>query len=442
MTSGDASLRPTNAQRAYRIAAENRQVVREMAGGRVQPFPISGRRAVVILSASRSYSSLLFALLRSTDLYVSLQGEHSHLYKMSGISAPLTVDADDALIHTSDKTCRRFRSELEWELAVDAMDGRFPRDVALRVAYRLYAQWDDLPPPADLVPAIAGVIRSIEFQALDTPEGRFLEIVRSLRYQGIAIDPWYYDIPPSAVTAFFPALPVPHGPPTPSAAVEESPFVVPRTEAGPGQGRPRSDDAPLLLKASVDAHRVALLARLFGPDTTVVHLTRNPGASISGLMDGWLSHKFYSQPLPEGYLNITDYSMTESGRDGWWKFDAPPGWQGVRSSKLADVCAYQWTEAHRSIATSRCLAPLLRVKGEELVVGDRQRLLDAALKESGLPTRRVEASVNPVSMATHPPEPRRWWRRTSQLTEVLASDAVRSTAASLGYGEAHDSAWI
>jgi hypothetical protein len=424
----------------YRLAENRRRKVRAMSDGLVRPADIRQRPVVILLSASRGYSSLLFALLKSTSAFVALPGEHTHIYKLVGISRMLSAQSDDAVRHISSRKVEAFWQNLEWELGEDVRgpDATF---LSLRVAHQLYTQWLDLPDPEDLIPLLEQVIGSMS--GIDTQDDsrKFLRIVSSLRSSGIAIDPWYYDIPSQAVRDYFPDVPIPSGPPELLTPVEEPPFVVPVL----GRSRPtsKSEKRPLLMKASVDAYRVSLLHQLFGERSTFVHLTRNPAASVSGLVDGWLSYKFYSHALPSGYLDIDGYTSTPAGTKGWWKFDAPPGWQAMKASSLLEVCAFQWVEAHRAILDATESVPTLRVMTEKIVAAnDRTSPIRDILAMLSLKASGVRITTNPIVMASIPPALGRWRRRHEAIRRTLNMEAVLATAQSLGYDADWEYTWI
>lgn len=424
----------------YRLAEDRRQKVRTMSEGLVRPADTRRRPAVILLSASRGYSSLLFALLKSTSAFVALPGEHTHIYKLTGISEMLSPQSDDAVRHISFRKIEAFWQSLNWELGDNARrpDATF---LSLRVAHQLYAQWLDLPEPEDLIPLLEQVIGSMSETALQDDSRKFLSIVRSLRSRGIAINPWYYDIPSQRVRDYFPNLPVPSGPPELLTPVEEPPFIVPIL--GRCGSSFRSEERPLLLKASVDAYRVNMLHRLFGERATFVHLTRNPAASVSGLIDGWLSHKFYSYALPSGYLDIDGYTSTPAGAKGWWKFDAPPGWQAMKSSPLLEVCAFQWLEAHRAILDSTQSVNAIQIMTEKVVsANDRTSLIGDIMAMVSLKVSDIRIDTDPIVMASVPPALGRWRRRREMIHPILNTEAILAMAHKLGYNTGSEQTWI
>lgn len=147
-------MTPVGAEQSYRLAARRRQSVRDM-GGSIYPIGMQHRRVIVILSAPRGYSSLLFALLRSTGRFLALRGEHTHVYKLSGLSGPLHSLSDDTHLNITQSSLRSFRDEFEWELAEQLSGSSRSEGVdiaALHIAHRLYAQWAELPEPSELLP--------------------------------------------------------------------------------------------------------------------------------------------------------------------------------------------------------------------------------------------------------------------------------------------------
>lgn len=417
-----------------------RDDVRRMLGATVRPLELCDRPVVAIVASSRSYSSLLFTLLVSTGRFVALPGEHVHLYKLAGVSLPLALDSDDATLNPSSGLCDRYLDLLEWELGLEAATHRLMGDtdaLALVAAYRLFAQWGTLPEPRVLVPLLADAFRKAK--SARAGDQAWLEALLSLRADGVDVDPRYYDVDRKLMARTFPALgALPDGPPG-HVAVEEPPFVRPipdRASVVPDAA------APLLLKASVDAYRLDLLRLLFGNRLTVVHLTRNPAGAISGLLDGWRSHCFHSHRLSPGTLDIRGYSEAPAGRSGWWKFDAPPGWQDMRRADLEEVCAHQWASAHEHILEGLGSFASVTVQGEELVTGGRQRVVDRVLEVCGLRSVQIDDSFDPVVMATAKPRAGRWRDRMGELRPVLKQVRVQELAGRLGYGSAEGvSSW-
>lgn len=409
------------------------------------------RRVVAVAASSRGGSSLLFSLLRSTGAFVSLDGEHTHLYRLYGLAgSPRTAHGDGWIPQDGDVA--GFLQALIAEAGTvtggtDRLgsgrnrEGRTLREFPFRLAVRLLGQWPSLESCADEIVTVAkDVVASRRDHAFD-PEACLLEVLRRLAASGCAVDAGYYDLTDRPLRSSAPEGPPPGAPPI----IEEPPFVVPAPVHPATAADLRSK--PLLLKASVDAYRLPWLAEVF-PDAhiRIVHLVRNPAAAVNGLIDGWLDRGFFSHDVsPVRQLAIRGYSQLPWG-SAWWNFDLPPGWASVADRPLPEVCAFQWRTAHAAILDDQAVGGLsvLRVQAEDVLLGGaaRERALAAILHFAGVtdaPHRPV-VSPRPV-MATATPRAGRWRDRAAVLEPVLTDPAIRDMARRLGCGEEH-ATWI
>jgi hypothetical protein len=259
-----------------------------------------------------------------------------------------------------------------------------------------------------------------------------------------SINPYYYDLDRALVRTVFPELRVPTGPPSP-VIIEEPPFILVRPWT-----RWRPTDLyrrPLLIKTPSNAYRLGFLRALFpSARFRVLHLTRNPAASINGMYEGWRYRGFHSHHIgPE--LEVPSYG-DEGGADrGWWKFDLPPGWQDYRRAPLESICAFQWSAAQAAILkfARRPDLDYKRVRFEELSNGDESRLRVCQdicrWLEVGddTPPETFSRPLLPV-MATAPPRLRRWRDNAEVLERVINQPIIQSLARDLGYED--KSEWI
>ncbi|HET9620526.1 MAG TPA: hypothetical protein VFP84_04090 [Kofleriaceae bacterium] len=432
---GDAANDPAERCRRARAA------LRAAGDLSTQATAADVERVVVILASSRGMSSFLFNLLRSTGSFTSLIGEHIHLYKMFGLLRP---DADDAVVDAPGGDRAGFAAALLDDLTIPDPEPVAERTRIQRLARQLAGQWHErLPPIEVVVGAIERAMAALRDQR--DPELHFLHVVRQLRRAEMPIDPWYYDLPADKVAAVFPELARPAGPPALSDVIEEPPFVLPAV----GRAATRADlrARPLLLKSSSDAYRVAELAKLFpAARITYVHLTRNPAASINGLVDGWLHRGFFSRRLPaDRALAIPGYSEQPWGTR-WWKFDLPPGWEAMRARPLPEVAAFQWSAAHAAIlAALPALDPasIVTVRAEALIEdGSRRAELARILTHAGASADHALRAQPKMVMSTVAPKPGRWRDRQDVLATATSSPRVLQIASALGYGDRPGSAWI
>ena len=138
--------------------------------------------------------------------------------------------------------------------------------------------------------------------AFETPNGGSREarmIAYLVRLKALLPDlnPYFYDVDPELIRAHFPDERIPAGPPRDTCVIEEPPFVCESPWACALDGA--AVDRPLLLKSPSNAYRLDFLRALFpNAEITVLHLIRDPVASVTGLMSGWLHHGFHKHRLP------------------------------------------------------------------------------------------------------------------------------------------------
>jgi hypothetical protein len=223
--------------------------------------------------------------------------------------------------------------------------------------------------------------------------------------------------------------------------VEEPPFilVVPWSRVRPEEVGERT----LIVKTASAGHQLGFYRALFpSARLRVIHLMRNPAASINGLLDGWAHHGFFSRKLPDR-LRIGGYSdVFPAWARSWWKFDLPPGWEAYADAPLAEVCAFQWASAHRSILENIDALRLesIQIHFEDFVAPDERARQTRARVREWLEIRQVEDETLPRVMSTKPPRPFRWRSRADVLTPLLEAEGVRSLTEKLGYGGS-DAEW-
>ena len=384
---------------------------------------------VVIVGSSRGGTSLLFDLLASTGGFRALPGEHTPLYRTFGALPLDSPAADGDAVINADADEQGLADAMARHSQAIPEDPSRSWDV-LRVAVLLERQWGVLGYPASRWRGVAERISRL-------PGGRgaerqVLQILESVP----GVDIRYYDAQPEAHLS---AAGVADGPPAPaSPPIESPPFVVP-LPAGrqAGDASPR----PLLLKASVDAYRLRWLTSMLG-DIRVIHLVRNPAASVNGLIGGWLSSGYFSYLLPEDdSLAMPGYTHRPWMRS-WWNFDLPPGWRSLKNAALEDVCAAQWKLAHTAILTDLADTglPHLRLRAEDLMNAEtRAAVIGRVMGFCGVPNYR--SPVPRVVMATVPPRAYRWHDCKALVEKSVYTDSVLDVAEQLGYGRSATSEW-
>ena len=326
---------------------------------------------------------------------------------------------------------RRQRGEIDLD--------RLSRDLC----WRLTVQWPQIDFELSQVRVwVREVLNDLDIsraEALDL-EALHLGLIQRIRQVHTQVNPWFYDIEPARVREFFPGLPEPEGPPG-EVLLEESPFIL----AGPWSSAVEMDASglPLVIKTPSNAYRLQFLAELFpNARMRILHLTRNPAASINGLLDGWRYRGFHAHRMSEP-LSMAGYADQRPEDVSWWKYDLTPGWQSLATRSLAEVCAHQWASAHESILEylEEHVCDHHRLAFEDLVGSPERRKgaftrlfdwLGVALDEQMESV--IEEGIPPV-MATSRPRHRRWYERAGLLEPLIAEPRIQALARQLGYGE-------
>lgn len=392
------------------ITAEKRSLLSEYG---VDDFD----SVLLIATAPRGGSSLLFDILRHHEATCSLDGEHDRWYTLHGICYPkFDSDVVPADFEAFDR--ERLLSDLLAEVgATDRSGDRTHRvDNAL---VRLPLQFPDRDLPYERIRE-----QLLEGASLD-------EILEGLGIPSLQYDE-YAEGDANA--------------PFETETFEDRPFV---TSHDHKRGLTADDfERTLVLKASGEAYRLPWIREQLFPeaDLKVVHLTRNPAASINGLYDGWRLNRGF-QTYDVGDLDLEGYDGS------LWCYDLPPGWKGEDESEkegagereLIDVCLLQWAQAHHHILESRDgFEDVLRVRFEDVLTDTRSTIEEivefADLGESALLSENVEAP-NKV-MTTKEPRRARWRDRESLITSALdrADEPYTEVLEELEYTE--EAEWI
>lgn len=357
---------------------------------------------LLITSAPRGGSSLLFDILRHHEETCSLDGEHDRWYTLNGIGYPaFESDVVPADFESFD------REKLLIDLLAEVGATERTGDQTHRVdntLVRLPLQFPDRELPYEQIHE-----KLLEGASLD-------EIL-----EGFGIPPLQYDEYAERDA----------NRPFENETIEDRPFVSSHNHK---RGLTVDDfERTLVMKASGDAYRLPWIREQLFPETDVkvVHLTRNPAASINGLYDGWRLNRGF-QTYDVGGLDLEGYDGS------LWCYDLPPGW--VREGKLIDVCLMQWTQAHRHILDGRdAFKDVLRIRFEDILTNTGSTIEEivefADLGESALLSENVE-SPNKV-MTTKEPRRARWRDREELIKSALsrADETYTSVVEELEYTE-------
>lgn len=392
------------------------------------PWRAQVRRVAVILTSSRSGSTLFKTALAHHPAIASLDGEAEPFLALSGNGFGYDPECG------SDAIARLRNADV---LAEDIFDGLMvPAESAAPLA-ELKERWRKrllLQFPAVFAQgaAYAQLERALDEALLfsrspDAPSER--ELQRSVLSAVFWREPWrldYYD------GGYGPGQRRPFNE---AAKIEEPPFVSPAAHAR----HFTEDDAAgkvLLFKTPSDAYRIGFYEQIF-PNAQVryLHLARSAAASVNGLLDGWLSPiGFHAHDMQRHgvTLGIKGYSEQCEGGHRWWKFDLPPNWRSYIAAPLEEVCLNQWLSCHRHIMDSGVAALPVRF---EHFLADPGSVLARSCEWLGLPPHPHSPELA-VTMATEEPAPGRWRKRSDQLLPLVQREEVADMMHALGYGRA------
>lgn len=418
--------------------------------------PADVRNVLMIVSASRSGSSVLHYLLARRPGVVSLNGEDSVFARLHGLGWAKATDDSD-FIAPENPAALRVAPSIAEDILLDSgeLASHAPADKHLRENYladsvqRLLLQF----PQADASPdeLLQACTAALGDRAPNQPGFSAADYWRLAleRLHGAGLDArlGHYDLRGSDPAADFPNRGNVQPPPFSDFCLEEPPFVVPQPRRLPS---PKEfEHKTLLLKSSSDCYRLWLTRRLF-PNARFkfVVLARNPAAAINGLIDGWLSDGFYSQNLGDiAALDVQGYSRDDRPwTRQWWNFDLPPGWAQVRNRPLEDVCARQWLSANQHILSgirSGLIEERLDVRYESFL---EPRSLAATLRAivqfAGLPgDPTVSVGSIPAVMSVTPPAPQKWRKRRDVLAGLVQDGEIAALAREFGYDPDRWESW-
>lgn len=364
-------------------------------------------RVLLIASAPRGGSSLLFEILRHHEETCSPDGEHGQWYILNGICYPAfesdVVPADFESFN---------REQLLTDILADTGATERSGDRTHRVdnaLVRLPLQFPHRDIPYEQVRE-----ELLEGASLD-------EVLEEFGISMLQYDEYASEDAESQLE---------------TETIEDRPFVTSHEH----KRSLTADDfeRTLVLKASVDAYRLSWIRDQLFPETDikVVHLTRNPAASINGLYDGWRLNRGF-QTYDVGDLDLEGYDGS------LWCYDLPPNW--FNEGQLIDICLVQWTQAHSHILTNRdAFDDVLRIRFEDIITETDSTVEDivefADLGESALLSESVK-NPNKV-MTTKEPKPARWRNRENLIRSALerADETYNGVVEELRYTQ--ESEWI
>lgn len=353
----------------------------------------------VILSASRSGSSLLYDAVSQSGDVIALAGEHEPWLALTGNKWPFT--RSDAFDSISDKAVllRLVRNDLL------VREGTvLGHEAASLLHNRAAARQMESSPRIQKLVQFLGNLATIDQETHSQVTGIFNRESNARRpaTQIGQINHEGYFVP-----------------------IENPPFIDPPLARRATLDELRSK--MILFKSPADAYRPGMYEELFpNARITYLHLTRGFAQTVNGLMDGWSKDDigFISNPLSLGgnQLSIPGYSDTDAKKT-YWCFDLPANWQDFTDSTLIEVCAEQWLQAHQAILDS--FSTQSRIKFE-LLYTDPEALHKSVYESLGVDLGGYDWGKE--VMSTEKPSQFRWKKRADLFCD-LGKHLTRQTLA-------------
>ncbi|WP_170565810.1 hypothetical protein [Ruegeria atlantica] len=392
------------------------------------------RTVVIVAMSARSGSSWLVEQLKQSRDFVHFRGELTTFLRRHGLTPPKGNLSSEALnAGDVEKADDGFRSDLSLETGhpldriIDA--NQFCSDILRRLAL----QWPTLTFDNRAVDIVTQAVDHEMQQLRPFDPVAFSASLLAKMAVIYPIDPDFYDFSKE------PSASADHNYPF-DYALESPPLVL----FQPWQRADRADiqTKPIIIKSAGDVYRLEFYKALFkNAQVRVLHLQRNPAASINGLMNAWLSKKY--QSFRVGDLNIKGYSDLASWRKEWWKLDLFPGWIDYRNSDLPTLCAAQWATAQTSVLNwcEKERHQPFKAHYEDMTSSSESRseMVEGLCDWLQVPrfqlteTRLMNASVAPRKAA--------WRDRAANILPLISTAHIKDLSAQLGYeGNVED--WI
>lgn len=339
-------------------------------------------RVVVMLSASRSGSSLVFKALSDSNDVIAPAGEHEPWLFLSGNKFPFSQSDKLATISDKDRLLRLLRNDLL--IREDSIPSKDFFDLI----------WNRL------------AVRNETDKQLLLEKLKVLYNNRLLRKEDkdeiLAQIQWDS---------------------TPNISLEDKQIYWP-IENPPYIDQPlarRATDDELstktiLFKSPSDAYRPGFYEALFPKaEITYIHLVRGFAQTVNGLMDGWTKDEagFISNPVGLcKQLNIASYSSSNITKN-YWCFDLFENWQNYTDTSLVEVCAQQWLQAHTNILANFPISA--RIQFESFYT-DKDTFLKDVAQYTAIKSNAL--NWDQIVMSTDKPSSFRWKKREHIFTNL------------------------
>jgi len=367
------------------------------------------KRVAVILTGSRSGSSLMKAVVSKSNDVAYLSGEEEPFFILTGNGFPWSSDSDG---FNTIKNKQKLLDNLFDDLGIN--DKVFNLTKTLHDwRNRILLQFPDV--DSDVIDyQLPKYVSKFYTEGTD-----YTEATQKMLFTTFKEKAGLYDICDGSYDFMLQKF-----------KIEEPPFVIPPQRRKFTEND--IEDKVLVFKTPQDCYRIGIFEELFpNADIKYIHLTRGFAQTINGLMDGWLSDTgFFAHDVSiiNEKLNIEGYSDVKPYGSKWWKFDLPPNWKDYKDAPLHEVCLNQWHSAHTHILNSG--KQVLHIRFEDFLT-DPNTTANKITDYLGINPIKIDHI--PVVMATEKPEQFRWMKRSALINDLSQRKEVKELMDALKY---------
>lgn len=367
------------------------------------------KRVAVILTGSRSGSSLMKAVVSKSNDVAYLSGEEEPFFILTGNGFPWSSDSDG---FNTIKNKQKLLDNLFDDLGIN--DKVFNLTKTLHDwRNRILLQFPDV--DSDVIDyQLPKYVSRFYTEGTD-----YTEAAQKMLFTIFKEKAGLYDICDGSYDFMLQKY-----------KIEEPPFVIPPQRRKFTEND--IEDKVLVFKTPQDCYRIGIFEELFpNADIKYIHLTRGFAQTINGLMDGWLSDTgFFAHDVSiiNEKLNIEGYSDVKHYGSKWWKFDLPSNWKDYKDAPLHEVCLNQWHSAHTHILNSG--KQVLHIRFEDFLT-DPNTTANRITDYLGINPIKIDHI--PIVMATEKPEQFRWMKRSALINDLSQRKEVKELMHALKY---------
>lgn len=374
------------------------------------------KKVIVIVTSSRSGSSLVKTILSKSDNLAYLSGEEEPYYILTKNTFPYTKSDGFNSVKNKKHLVNFIMSDLG--VNINFID---VKSIVLNWQKRILYQFPTI--SQEDHNKIESLVLKHYSNSLD-----YEQSTKDFLHELFGSKSGYYDICSDKKSIFREGM-----------KIEEPPFVIPSKKRDYTK-EDIENGMPILFKTPQDSYRIGIFEEMFpNAEIKYIHLSRGFAQTVNGLIDGWLSDTGFfahNMDIIDKKLNIKGYTDLKDYGNKWWKFDLPPNWEEFIDKPLEDVCVNQWIQSNKHILDSG--KNTMRIKFEDFLINP-QKTVDHICDNIGIP--QIIVGQLPYIMSTDTPRLYRWKKREELMMKLSERKCIKDMMCRLGHSMNPDK-WI